>query len=188
MPATLLAVKHSEPVWRPWRLQCQRRIPAGILCWLQDEGSLTRRVIAHCADRFSVCVKSQSWGRALASERQLLGMRPAAAALVREVELHCGSQSWVFARTLIPASSLQGGARRLAYLGDKPLGAVLFADPTVRRGLTQVARLLPGHVLFDGASAGLDPVPAGLWARRVLFHMEGKPLLVNEVFLPNLPD
>ena len=40
------------------------------------------------------------------------------AAIVREVELLCGETPWVFARTLIPATSLRGPARRLAMLGD----------------------------------------------------------------------
>ena len=114
-------------------------------------------------------------------------MRLRGAALIREVELHCGRRCWVFARTLIPAKTLEGGAKRLAYLRARPLGAVLFADPNVRRDLVEVARLSPNHILFECAARGLLPAPDSLWARRTRFLIDDKPLLVNEVFLPDLP-
>ena len=62
--------------------------------------------------RFRVRVMHQGWGRPLYSESRLLRTRRAEAALVREVELLSAGVPWVFARTLIPASSLRGPARR----------------------------------------------------------------------------
>lgn len=114
-------------------------------------------------------------------------MRRGMLTLVRDVELLCNETPWVFARTLIPISSLKGSARRLTQLGEKPLGAVLFSDPTVLRGATQIAQLLPGHPLFDTASNHVDEKPEQLWGRRTLFYVEKRPLLVNEIFLPALP-
>jgi chorismate--pyruvate lyase len=108
-------------------------------------------------------------------------------ALVRDVELCCDDSPWVFARTLIPISTLKGGAQRLAQLGEKPLGAVLFTDPRVIRGATQVARLLPGQPLYQAACNHLPTKPDHLWGRRTLFYVEKRPLLVNEIFLPTLP-
>ncbi len=113
-------------------------------------------------------------------------MRRGGTALLREVELLCGGVPWVFARTLIPVRSLQGPARRLTLLGERPLGEVLFADLSMQRGVTQVARLLPRHALFASATTHLQPV-AEIWGRRTLFHLAGKPLLVNELFLPDIP-
>jgi chorismate--pyruvate lyase len=109
-------------------------------------------------------------------------------AMIREVELHCGARPWVFARTVIPAGSLRGGARRLAFLGEKPLGAVLFADPTTRRGRIELAKLTPGQPLFEAAIANLEMRPKQLWGRRTLFYYANQPLLVNEIFLPDLLD
>jgi chorismate--pyruvate lyase len=108
-------------------------------------------------------------------------------ALVRDVELLCDHTPWVFARTLIPISSLKGAARRLTQLGEKPLGAVLFSDPKVIRGATQVARLLPGQPLYETACRHLSDKPDHLWGRRTLFYVEKRPILVNEIFLPPLP-
>ena len=115
-------------------------------------------------------------------------MRRGGIAVVREVQLLCDEVPWVFARTLIPASSLKGPARRLTRLGSRPLGAVLFADRQVRRGDTEVARLQPGERLFHAATDSLVPSPGAIWGRRTLFYMAGRPLLVNELFLPQIPE
>jgi chorismate--pyruvate lyase len=109
-------------------------------------------------------------------------------AWMREVRLLCNDDPWVFARTLIPLSSRQGRCQRLLHLGTRPLGEVLFNDPRSRRGEMEVARFRTEHVLHRRALDGtgqerLDPV----WGRRSVFHLDGKPLLVCEVFLPDLP-
>lgn len=172
-----------------WFLPGQGRgdAPAtGIRGWLQNAGSLTQRLRTACGGVFSVRVLRQGWSRVYPDEAGQLGVRPNRLALVREVELCCDGIAWVFARTLIPVSSLRGPARRLSLLGSRPLGAVLFADPSVMRGLTQYARLAPGHALYESAAAGLVPAPEFLWGRRTLFYLGGKPLLVNEIFLPGV--
>jgi chorismate--pyruvate lyase len=144
-------------------------------------------VVAACPGQFRVRVLGQGWGRPLAGECRALGLKRNGVALIREVELQCDEEAWVFARTVIPAASLKGGARRLTLLGDKPLGAVLFADPTTRRGRMEVARLDRRHALFQGACGHRQAPPAELWGRRTLFCYRGKPLLVNEIFLPDIP-
>lgn len=156
--------------------------------WLGDRGSLTQRVIQCCGvGQFRVRLLHQGWGTPLNSESRILGMRRGMVALVRDVELRCNDCPWVFARTLIPVSSLKGAAQRLTQLGEKPLGAVLFSDPRVIRGATQVACLLPGQPLYQTACNHLAEKPDRLWGRRTLFYVEKRPLLVNEIFLPTLP-
>lgn len=182
-----IAATGLEPRW----ISLARRRPVGVpdhfYRWIRDSGSLTRRVIDRCSGRFRVRVLHQGWGDTLTSERRLLRMRRAERVLVREVELLCAESPWVFARTLIPAPSLSGAARKLALLGDRPLGAALFSDPTTRRLRVEMARLRPRHPLFAAASRHLDAAPAALWGRRTLFLYAGRPLLVNEIFLPGIP-
>ncbi|MEW7978294.1 MAG: chorismate lyase [Candidatus Sedimenticola endophacoides] len=173
-----------EPAWADWRRLRHAQVPAPVYHWLRDTGSLTARIKGCCDGRFRVRVISQGWGRALNSENELLRMRCGEWAIVREVQLLCAGTPWVFARTLIPASSLKGAARRLTLLGSRPLGQVLFSDSQVRRGRTEVARLLPRHSLFATATSGLEPGASEIWGRRTLFHLTGHPLLVNEIFLP----
>ena len=155
---------------------------------MKDEGSLTRAIIHACEGRFGVRVERQGWGGASPSERRILGMPRGLTALLREVELLCDERPWVFARTLIPATSLTGGARRLAHLGDKPLGAVLFADRNTRRLAVEVARIGPRHGLFHAACSHMEELPEAVWGRRTLFAFAGQRLLVNEIFLPTIPE
>ncbi len=177
-----------EPNWIRSEQLRRSRVPDGLSAWLLDRGSLTARIRGTCrGPDFRVSLLRQIWKRPLYSESRLLGLRHGGIAMIREVELHCRGIPWVFARTLIPASSLNGPARRLAHLGDRPLGEVLFSDLRMRRGVMEVARLLPRHPLFMSASSNLDGVPDEIWGRRTLFFLSGKPLLVNEIFLPDIP-
>ena len=163
-------------------------VPKRVYNWLKDPASLTRRVTDACNGQFSVRVRCQGWGKAMNSESRLLNLRLRATCLIREVELLCDDEPQVFARTLMPVRSLHGAARRLSYLRNKPLGKVLFADPHTRREKLQIARFLPQHKSFHEAVAHLEDVPDELWGRRTLFRYAGKPILVNEVFLPTLVD
>ncbi len=155
--------------------------------WLSDRGSLTRSVIASCGSRFAVDLVAQGHASALPSEAALLGGGPAQATLVREVRLDCGRETWVFARTLIPMRSLCGPLHALTQLGRRPLGEVLFSDPTTRRLRVEVARISSRHRLFERATAHLRHRPLQLWGRRTLFDYGGERILVNELFLPDIP-
>jgi chorismate--pyruvate lyase len=155
--------------------------------WLSDSGSLTRSMIASCRARFAVDLVRQQRADALPSEAQLLGQGTPQATLVREVRLRCGRSVWVFARTLIPLSSLRGPAQALTRLGRRPLGEVLFSDPRTRRLRVEVARLTPRHRLFAPATSHLGSRPAEIWGRRTLFAYGGEQILVNELFMPRVP-
>jgi len=150
--------------------------------------SLTQRLRQACAGRLEVRLRLQTWARPLAEESRLLQLPSRCYVQVRQVHLCCNTQAWVFARTLIPRTSLTGARRRLLRLGTKPLGEVLFADPQLRRGPLEIARLQPGQALYNLATAELAQPPALLWARRSLFYLQDKPLLVSEFFLPALSD
>jgi len=176
--------------WRDASAVLQRNLPAAMQDWLFDAGSLTLRLQQACADRadggFAVRVLSQQRRRPLRDERQLLAMPEYEFALVRQVQLLCMGRPWVFARTVVPLRSLVGRGRRLACLGNRPLGAMLFADKSVCRSRLQIARLTAGDEVFSCAIKGLTLVPDEIWGRRSLFHYAGRPLLVNEIFLPDV--
>lgn len=159
-------------------------IPEPMLCWLLDPASLTARLIAACQGRFHVQVLSQTWQTPFHNESLRLGIRTRQVALVREVRLYCDETPWVFARTVIPRSSLTGKRRYLANLGNRPLGAVLFADPFMHRDQFELACIRPGEYLYHRAVDSTNPQPGEIWGRRSAFYLSGKPLLVNEIFLP----
>jgi chorismate--pyruvate lyase len=175
-----------EAAWAPLG---DRRLPGvspSAHAWLRDPGSLTRSVMARCTGRFRVEVLAQGRAAALPSETLLLAAGPATATLVREVKLHCSGSVWVFARTLLPLPSLRGPLHALTQLGQRPLGEVLFSDPTTRRLRVEVSRITRRHRLFARASSHLAEAPAVIYGRRTLFDYRGGRILVNELFLPQI--
>jgi chorismate--pyruvate lyase len=65
---------------------------------------------------------------------------------------------------------------------------VLFSDPTTRRLRVEVACITRRHHLFARATAHLAQRPPALWGRRTLFEYAGERILVNELFLPGIPE
>jgi chorismate--pyruvate lyase len=163
-------------------------LPAELRSWLLDTASLTDRLKRLCEGDFHVQVMSEGWVRPRLDERRVLRMRTSAVGWVREVQLFCGDRPRVYARTVIPARTLTGAQRRLAHLGNRPLGAWLFANPRMQRDIVELARIDSGQAMFSSAVRNLASEPRSIWGRRSVFRVGGKPLLVTEVFLPGLTD
>lgn len=172
--------------WRPAARWTRAQLPERLRAWLLDPASLTQRIICACRGAFRVNVLNQSWRRPLKSEAQVLELGAGRRALVRQVQLLCDGIPWVYARTIIPAATLSGDERRLARLRSRSLGAVLFSDPSMQRGETEIARLAPGNPLFALATRGLDVHSEEIWGRRAMFRLSDKPLLVTEIFSPGI--
>jgi chorismate--pyruvate lyase len=179
--------KHRlEPRWQtPARFR-HTGASADMLDWLLDATSLTQRLIAACEGKFAVHLCDQDWRPPMLNEARRLKVRPGRRAFVRQVYLLCDGCPWVFARTVIPVSTLTGPRRHLSKLGNKPLGAVLFADPSMRRSPVEIARLDASQPLFKQATALLNEKPEHIWGRRSVFRLHGHPLLVSEIFLPGV--
>jgi len=176
----------GEPVWRPRLAPPQYRTPSQLKPWLDEPGSLTKRLRRYCHGRFGVRVLQEGWGMPALAESRILRLRTQNLGWVREVLLTCDGHACVFARTVMPIGILRGRYRCLRHLGPRPLGSLLFGRDTIRRGPLSMARLASGHRLFEQVrrvSETTDP----LWARRSVFHVGDKPLLITEVFLPALP-
>lgn len=181
MYAHAAAASQSRPLpWRPWRQHGARELPQSLRAWLLDQGSLTERLERESSNRLRVRLLGQGWRRPLPTEHRALGLEGMRRALVREVLLECAGEPWVFARSVIPAATLGGEWCHLRRFGERSLGALLFSTQGVQRGEFEVARLAPGDPLL-AACAG---VTSTAWARRSLFRLHGRPLLVQEVFLP----
>jgi len=177
----------AEPAWHVASRLHRRDVPEPVLRWLLDPASLTRRIRSACHGSFRVEVLFQGWARPQHNEARELGMRAGSAGFVREVHLLCDGAPWVFARTVIPRTTLTGPRRCLTRLKSRPLGAVLFADPSMQRGPVEIARLSPCDKLYPAAIRHLSQRPETIWGRRSLFTLGGKPLLVSEIFLPGIP-
>lgn len=162
-------------------------VPAQWRPWLEDRGSLTRRLQTASGGNFAVQVLRQEFALPTASEARALDLAQRRWALIREVVLIGYDMPWVYARSVLPFSTLSGRLRHLRQLSNRPLGQVLFNAGNMRRDPVQIARL-PSTALpekLTAATAALDrPQPTLLWGRRSVFRVDDKPLLVAEFFLP----
>ena len=171
----------TEPLWKDYRATVSLDIPLQWQCWLLDRGSLTQRLTTASHGAFRVQILRQQIMRPQLSEQQLLHMPNRSLAVVREVLLYGNDQPWVFARSILPLTSLTGAQRRLRKLDNRPLGALLFADPGMRRGSMQIGRIEARNLPLPN---NLNGATKPLWGRRSVFYIDTKPLLVSEIFLP----
>ena len=165
-----------------WRLS-----PAGsgrYRPWLTDRGSLTARIAVRC-EAVRVEVLFQGLRRPDRDERFLFANR-GTRVLVREVFLCCADRPVVFAHTVFDPVDLCGAWRSVARLGNRPLGAALFADPRIKRHPLRQRRLGAHHDLSRRLHELLPQLTGAVWARRSLFHLRHSPILVTEVFLPDI--
>lgn len=171
--------------WRPPHDPLRRRAPAGLLPWLEEQGSLTARIRRFCCGRMRVRVLREYWGRPTHDEAQALRLTNGRYVRIREVLLMCEDTAWVYARTVMPLQTLRGRQRSLLMLGTRPLGSVLFGRLSVWRSPLNIRRLRDGDALLAAVhrsgESGQD-----LWARRSVLRFSGRALLVTEVFLPAL--
>ncbi len=70
--------------------------------------------------------------------------------------------------------------------GLEPLAEALFADPLVHRNPLEFRRVDARHPLWKRARRVFGRELPALWARRSLFRRRGRPLMVTEVFLPEI--
>ena len=148
---------------------------------------MTSRMRGACGGKFSLSLVAQQKARPFFTEAQILQLPSRRFALVRQVLLCCGGIPWIFARSVLPLSTLQGRNRRLAHLGVKPLGEVLFALPGLVRHQVSVTPIFADPAMQSALMGAVDQDPAGAWLRRSVFLLNNEPLLINEVFLCSIP-
>lgn len=117
-------------------------------------------------------------------ERDLLSISRRQMALVREIKMGKGEQDWMFARTIVPLKTLQGSAKRIACLHQRPIGNILFGRNGATRSSMQVALTwqLPQTLVEMGIESDYP-----LWQRQSIFTFPSGPLMVTELFLPSCP-
>ena len=168
-----------DTFWQPAPSTTSRYRP-----WLTDRGSLTARIKARCPS-VRVEVVFQGLRRPDRDERFVFS-RGSARVIVREVFLYCGDTPVVFAHTVLDPADLCGTWRSVAKLGNRPLGAALFADARISRHPLRHKKIGRQHELHKRLSKVVHRAPASLWARRSLFRLHNSPILVTEVFLPEI--
>jgi chorismate--pyruvate lyase len=173
--------KAKDNFWNGSALGCS----ADMRPWLHDHGSLTQRIQQRCG-QFTVCPVRSGLARIAYDEASVLGIAPHRHAYSREVFLHADGNAVVFAHSACHADDLRGAWQAMKGLGKRSLGSLLFTHPLVVRHPLHFTALRPHHPLYQSAVCATDARPERLWARRSLFTLHGAPLLVTEVFLPEI--
>lgn len=153
--------------------------------WLIDTGSLTSR-LQQRYPQFAVKPITLQYAKSIVDEAALLQLPTHKTALIREVLLMGNNQPVVFAHSVLPRASLRGAWHGLGGLGNKPLGATLFANPKVKRTPLEYKKLPCQHPISMRVAEHMQNSPKALWARRSIFSLNCAKILVTEVFLEQL--
>jgi chorismate--pyruvate lyase len=153
--------------------------------WLIESGSLTARLQKRYS-HFAVQTVYLGHAKPLQEEADLLHVASYKMAYIREVLLKGNRQSVVFAHSVMPKTSLRGVWNGLGRLGVKPLGAILFSNPKVKRTPLSYKKLSINHVLYRQAIQYIPHKHSHLWARRSIFTLNCASIMVTEVFFPAL--
>ena len=98
-------------------------------CLLQT-GSLSRYLQAQCRGAFRVELEAETWQRPLPDAAARLSQSADETAFIRAAWLKSGAQRLVYARTVIPKTTLARTGDRLTGLGARPLGEVFLPELT----------------------------------------------------------
>ncbi|ART80318.1 chorismate--pyruvate lyase family protein [Oceanisphaera avium] len=177
-------MKHSNDAH--WHWQAHATVDnAALIDWLQDAGSLTVRLRAHCHEFKVQLLKT----RAITLTRSQAKWLGSPAGYCREVLLWCDNKPWIYASSLYSAAALNA-VPALGGLGNKALGELMFDDPTLTRSPFEYAALARAEYqsLIQSHSHIIpltQPMPEDLlWARRSVLAIPKAQVLVTELFLP----
>lgn len=173
MPALADILHPIAPSWSVRNHYQSFALPYAWRSWLFDTGSLTARLKALKPGQFRVQVLKQYYAAPTRVEQTEMQLGVNQKVWVREVILFLADTAVVYARTAIPLHTLSGNEKRLQHLGNSSLGGYLFRQPQLKRGQLKVSHC---------QSNDLDLT----WARRSVFYLGKKPLMVSEAFSQQL--
>ncbi|MDO4894979.1 chorismate lyase [Moraxella sp.] len=143
--------------------------PPALSSYLTSTGSLTALLEKKAGKPLTVQVLCECIKPLTIRQKHQLGLPPNRPQLakIRTVLLYGNDIAWVQATSIFPLSSLTGELKRLSHLGNTPIGYVLFKK----------YRKLPHRRQYYQTN--------GCHGRRTLYNHQGRPLLIDELFLDN---
>ncbi len=163
------------------------RVPAELSTWLRHKGSFMRRLKKFGVHTAVIQVIQEGWQNPTLEESAVLNIKPRQLVLVREVLIESPSAAkWMFARTVVPRATLSGKEQQLARLKNRSLGSVLFKDPQLRRSKFELSCMRRGSEWYQRIVGLLVTDAPEFWARRSVFTINKKSLLLTEIFSPDV--
>lgn len=157
---------------------------ADLLSWLDERGSLTKRLRSIYGSELSVQILFHAWKPAFIDECRLLNIPTHRYQLIREVLLHADGKPLILARTVLPEATIRIAHRNLSHLGTRPLGEVIFAYPDLERRLREFTYTTNNP--WSKSALLHYSLDEAIWGRRTVYAIHHQPLLVSEYFLPDL--
>lgn len=178
--------RHAARGWQDITHCPHLQVPPRVRDWIALRTSMTARIQAVAGTRIDVEVLRQAAGRLHEDERHFFTDPPGRHGTVREVCLSAAGQPLLIARTVLTSRRLQEHPT-IRELGNHALGSLLFAggraSPWTAREMIHLDARSPLFALVRRRHHG---VQARYWGRRTLFWLFDEPLLVTEIFLPDL--
>ncbi|MBM4209287.1 MAG: chorismate lyase [Gammaproteobacteria bacterium] len=138
--------------------------------WLLTPGLLTQRIREAAGDGFAMHLLRE----ARIGDEQ-----------IREIDMSCDNEVWMFAHTRIPATTLEAEPW-LGRIGTRTLGEALEGRAMLTRESFRYAQFYPDIWLVARALAHAALAPQPLWIRHSALRMGAAPFDLYEVFLPNI--
>lgn len=179
-----ITTKNSYGSWLPSNRLSKELLPQRHLQYFIDPRSSSKWLREITNNQIEFRLVLAEWGHANLEECLMLNIIPNTLVWIREVEWVYQDTLWVYARVVIPETSLVKEAKKFTEIGSQSLGDILFTDPCLKRSPFEICRLTQNHPYYMYACKDINWFPKELWARRSIFHFHNQPLLINEIFTP----
>ena len=188
--------EYGTTYWKTITSSQTGQIPDSVREWLCKPFVLSQALRRVC-DNFSVEISDQCVKSLYADEIAALKCYESDTGYIRETYLGDVGNPLVYARVTMPESTYQANKEDLENLGNRPIGeTMLYKDPSLTRSEFEIKRITQDdellfdalvHLNFYRAVIEKNTIGHELWARRSVFTLYGNPLLITEVFMPDIP-
>ena len=153
----------------PWTSieSIESKVDASILSWLSESGPITNRI--KLSQEFELELLNDDIDE-ISKEEELFLNSVSETFRVRRVILLGNNTPVVYAKSVIPSSTIENGLSSLGKIGNAPLGDILFT-PGVFTKLEMVC------------ASFLSKEKNVYWGRKIKYSVNSEPISVMEVFL-----
>ena len=153
----------------PWTSieSIESKVDASILSWLSESGPITNRI--KLSQEFELELLNDEIDE-ISKEEKLFLNSVSETFRVRRVILLGNNTPVVYAKSVIPSSTIENGLSSLGKIGNAPLGDILFT-PGVFTKLEMVC------------ASFLSKEKNVYWGRKIKYSVNSEPISVMEVFL-----
>ena len=153
----------------PWTSieSIESKVDASVLSWLSESGPITNRI--KLSQKFELELLNDEIDE-ISKEEELFLNSVSETFRVRRVILLGNNTPVVYAKSVIPSSTIENGLSSLGKIGNAPLGDILFT-PGVFTKLEMVC------------ASFLSKEKNVYWGRKIKYSVNSEPISVMEVFL-----